>query len=309
MVGIGIGVVLILVISQWIANRDEKISRREAQLAEERRMLLSGGTISAEDANKILEIQGKDTDGDGLKDWEEGLWGTNPTLVDTNENGVSDFNEVQNRKNSLQQEAPIEVASAELEELTPTDIFTRDFYATASLIEQRDIENADELVREVFFQNIAGIQLYTPIDETRITTVPENEATIIAYAKSLKALMDKYPFNSNELGTILDGLASTAENINLENSALGTKYQRFANEMITLRAPEGLKKMHSDMVNASLLLQSVITGIVQSEDDPLTSLSAYIQFTDAVGKFSDAYAQIYTYLEQAVAVQLDNNSL
>ncbi|MEK7502815.1 MAG: hypothetical protein AAB556_00015, partial [Patescibacteria group bacterium] len=41
----------------------------------------------------------KDTDNDGLKDWEEQLWTTNPTLTDTDGDGTKDGDEVKAGRN------------------------------------------------------------------------------------------------------------------------------------------------------------------------------------------------------------------
>ena len=45
--------------------------------------------------NEILEnLITRDTDLDGVLDWEEGLWGTDPTKKDTNDDGVFDGVEI-----------------------------------------------------------------------------------------------------------------------------------------------------------------------------------------------------------------------
>jgi hypothetical protein len=42
-----------------------------------------------------------DTDGDGLPDWEESIWGTNPKKTDTDDDGISDFDFVNSKKQGL----------------------------------------------------------------------------------------------------------------------------------------------------------------------------------------------------------------
>ncbi len=42
-----------------------------------------------------------DTDSDGLPDWEESIWGTNPKKADSNGDGVSDFDFVNSKKQGL----------------------------------------------------------------------------------------------------------------------------------------------------------------------------------------------------------------
>lgn len=51
--------------------------------------------------NDVKDLYAGDTDGDGLKDWEEVLWKTDPNNSDTNGNGIPDGEEVNLGKNPL----------------------------------------------------------------------------------------------------------------------------------------------------------------------------------------------------------------
>ncbi len=68
-----------------------------------RRVILS-------DTNTETTTNKKDTDGDNLADWEEALWGLSSTNADTDEDGIGDFQEVENRKKAVD-EAPAAVLS------------------------------------------------------------------------------------------------------------------------------------------------------------------------------------------------------
>ncbi len=54
------------------------------------------GTCNGPDCLSEAELKEKDTDGDGLSDWEEtNIYNTSPYLADTDSDGVSDYNEIQ----------------------------------------------------------------------------------------------------------------------------------------------------------------------------------------------------------------------
>jgi Bacterial TSP3 repeat len=57
-----------------------------------------------------------DTDGDGLPDWEEQIWSTNPNKTDTDGDGISDFDYVQSKKQGInaQDQNETTLLSAEL---------------------------------------------------------------------------------------------------------------------------------------------------------------------------------------------------
>ncbi len=62
-------------------------------------------TLSQANPNTQLELQkqfmAKDSDNDGLKDWEESLWKTNPKLADTDNDGTNDGDEVRQNRDPL----------------------------------------------------------------------------------------------------------------------------------------------------------------------------------------------------------------
>ena len=85
---------------------------------------LSGGL--AYDTTILEDLMNKDTDGDGLLDWEEGLWGTSPDKKDTNDDGVPDNTEIAKLKTELRQNTGGDVSVIQNEEnLTQTDKFSR----------------------------------------------------------------------------------------------------------------------------------------------------------------------------------------
>lgn len=51
--------------------------------------------------NQTEDLYARDSDNDGLKDWEEVLWNTDPNIADTNGNGVSDGEEVRLGRNPI----------------------------------------------------------------------------------------------------------------------------------------------------------------------------------------------------------------
>ncbi|TSC68387.1 MAG: hypothetical protein G01um101472_10 [Parcubacteria group bacterium Gr01-1014_72] len=78
-----------------------------------------------------------DTDGDGLKDWEESLWQTNPREADTDADGTADGEEVRTGRNparrgpddAFTEKAAAQGQSGETEELSTTERVSREFFA------------------------------------------------------------------------------------------------------------------------------------------------------------------------------------
>lgn len=86
--------------------------------------IITSGPFSAENRALITAVDEKnelediDTDGDGLSDWEESLWGTDPNNPDTDGDGTNDGDEVaQNRDpNDPSSDDSLAVFNSEVEE-------------------------------------------------------------------------------------------------------------------------------------------------------------------------------------------------
>ena len=80
----------------------------------------------------------KDSDGDGLKDWEEELWRTDPNKPDTNGDGINDFEEIRMGINPIGTSTTDMLSTTTLatkvnpsieSDLTDTDKFSRELFA------------------------------------------------------------------------------------------------------------------------------------------------------------------------------------
>ncbi|MCR4274623.1 MAG: thrombospondin type 3 repeat-containing protein [Candidatus Campbellbacteria bacterium] len=83
-----LGIIAIAVIASVVLFKIKPSTTQQGVLKNE----VVSGTI-------VTEI---DSDADGLKDWEEALWGTDPKMTDSNGDGIGDLAEVRNKKIEIQ---------------------------------------------------------------------------------------------------------------------------------------------------------------------------------------------------------------
>ncbi len=83
-----------------------------------------------------------DTDGDGVRDWEEALLGLDPDNPDTNGDGISDGEEVATTRQAFQDSR---TASSTNASLTQTDIVTREIFGAYIQSKQRGTFDKDSL--------------------------------------------------------------------------------------------------------------------------------------------------------------------
>jgi len=84
---------------------------------------LTDRAVASPSAALKSEILEKDSDGDGLLDWEESLWGTDPFLVDTDGDGILDGEFVASRKKD---KSTSQIVADE--NLNFSEQFSRDFF-------------------------------------------------------------------------------------------------------------------------------------------------------------------------------------
>src|SRR3989338_949734 len=86
-------------------------------------------TATKETLNSLVV---KDSDEDGIPDWEEPLWGTDPTKKDSDDNGIEDKVEIDAKKATLTENG----ADSSTEELNETQKFARDFLTVFMALKQ-----------------------------------------------------------------------------------------------------------------------------------------------------------------------------
>jgi len=234
--------------------------------------------------NKNLEINQKtindlvqqDTDGDGIPDWEEDLWGTDKNNKTTFE-GIPDATYIENKKKALNAEQEINNKT-----LTETDIFAREFFSAYAALNS---EGANpEIINN--FSNALGQKIvstkienaYSQKDVQILAT--DSEDSHIEYYLKLQKEFNDYQDNGigNELEIISNGLLSYTNQGKVAESAelllIGQTYQDFAKKIIAMRVPSQLVAIHLDIVNSSNNIGSSILEMTKVTSDPIIGLSA-----------------------------------
>lgn len=272
----------------------------------------------------LQAIATRDTDGDGLPDWEEALYGTDSHITDTNQLGMTDGAAV--AKGLIVPKAiadiPVPTTSpptVDTDGLPPppaegtlTAAFTNNFIGFYLAAVQA---NGGAELSDVEMQNIANqtIQSLSSI------------ATIAPDFKSLKDL--KVSGSGTEA---LAAFAADAEQIFLKNKANATAtqltYLKYAIDngdtnalthissiakayrdgavgLSALSVPQELAAPTLALVNALMRISQITNDFTLINTDPLAAMLALEQYVDAVQSLGDAFASIGSvYTEAGVAL-------
>lgn len=230
------------------------------------------------------ELENRDSDEDGLKDWEEGLLGTDSHKADSDGDGTSDGKEAAAGRNPLVK-GPNDKASETAKNgiainttLTPTDQVARDFFARymelnqAGLAEDKSSQLA--LIEDVIKN---GIVLSKPKQFTTKDVVvgkDDSKEAILKYGNDLGAIFIKYhnPKARNEMAILKESLEREDPDLLKEIIPIAASYKNMLTAILKLPVPPTLSVNHVDLINGLSILSFVAESLLKVENDTLSGI-------------------------------------
>ena len=230
---------------------------------------------------KISDIVNNDTDGDGVPDWQEGLYGTDPTKRDTNGDGVPDNVEIAKMRTEIGGDLNLNLDESGL---TQTEQFSRELFSTlaalnqAGEIDQNTIETiSNSLIEKIQNSPAQKIFLYTDLNIIKSDT----KQNIKTYNTAVNNIYNKYPINY----TVFDVLQkfATDEN-NPDESALQElgpiikQTNNVINDLSKIAVPESLAVLHLDFLNKLQKYSENLNKMRLYDADPAAGISGITQY-------------------------------
>jgi len=249
----------------------------------------------------VGDLVDKDTDGDGVLDWEEGLWGTDLTKKDTNNDGVEDGVEIAKRKTS----AGIEDNTNTIEEnLTQTDKFSRELFSTIAALNQAGTVNqntVDKLTNSLVeqIQNPIVKKVFT-LSDLKVSSDNSVQA-FKNYNNAMNNIYTKYPIKGNVVD-ILQEFVNNGENVNVEALSkldpIIQQTKKFINEMIKVSAPSEISQLHLDIINALERLMENLSDIKFYASDPIIAMGGMSKFEENTDLLQSAVVEMANTIEE-----------
>lgn len=268
------------------SNQKEKFSRYKNELK------VNEQTIS--------EIIAEDTDGDGIPDWEESLWGTDKNKKFTF-GEISDSTYIQNKKEALNVEQEINNKA-----LTETDIFAREFFTAYTALKENEGIGSEDIynISNALGQKIVNPKLEDIYSEKNIKTIDdETEKAIIEYYLEIKKLFNIYQESGigDELEIISNGILSYTNDgkkgkIN-DLLLIGQSYQEFAKKALEIEVPNILSTYHLQIINSAHNTGVSVLKMAEVIEDPIVGLSALSSYEKYSKELIDTVTTVEEYLE------------
>lgn len=248
----------------------------------------------------------KDTDEDGILDWEESLWGTDPTRQDSDDDGISDSAEITKLKS--ESGTGEESLAADSLKLTETEKFADQLFATTAALNEGGVVDENTL-------NSIGTSLAENIQKTtqrKVYTVKniqiskdESVPAIRAYGLEIQSVQAKHP-----LDTDVAAIAATA--IRSDGEIDATVFKKFdptisqingiVKDMLAIKPPYSVSTLHVMVINRFQKLSENLEDIKLAEADPIIALKAIEQYENN----SATLFQYITILSSYLSERLNN---
>lgn len=232
----------------------------------------------------LKDLVNKDGDADGILDWEEPLWGLDPTKKETTP-GVPDISVI----NKLKKEEGISVESTEGgtmtgdENLTETEKFSRELFSTiTALSQQGEIdENTIEQITTTLSEKMKNSSPRKVFTETDIKVTGDLYQDYRNYNDTLNGIFTKNPPKGN-IPDIMGRFIIDENNVDpsvlneLDSTIISIK--NVINEISKVKVPKSMIQLHLELLNGMEKITENLEDIKQYDTDTILSFAGIIQF-------------------------------
>lgn len=271
--GIAIGIVAIILIvqTQWFLALFNKKPRPIDP------NLTIGGAVA------------KDSNGNGIPDWEERLWGLDPTELYTGD--MSNREIIENKKRAL----GLTVEGDE--ELNETDRLARQLFSIGSSLGQEgasltNIGSAGEALGQ-------SVEVQTVTDNyyfADLKTTPTTRSSVTSYQKRLTTTIGKYKSNDINLKIVLSALETGDYSKLPQLKQTAITYRALAQELSSMTAPIGVAQYHLDMMNGFYGQATAFDLLAQLDENGIVGLNGLAIYKEYSVKLDSALFDINQYI-------------
>lgn len=243
---------------------------------------LGGQSVAGELAGSgIKKINRPDSDNDGLADWEEVEWHTNPTNPDTDGDGTSDGAEVAAGRNPLVR--------------GPNDKLTNPQARLEALVRNAILETNKPLISPS--GEIASLGVYQRKDLQLESA--ETAASVAEYGRNLRSALQTFTAAKpgGESAALVAYVAHGDENALAPIVPAAQTYFALVQSLLAMDVPASAATLHLELINRASYLAQLAYLMSQVKTEPLIATRAaqaspgkLLEFTDFLRQFDPYFA-------------------
>lgn len=256
-------VCIVIIITKVIPSFHQKLAQNKL----ERSLLVKDLVIQDQNAN-------------GIQDWEEALWGLDPS-----KDGESNREYILNKKKLLNKDNIPE------SELTEDDKMSRELFALVVSLQQSGNLNQESMQA---LAGVVGDKVSTPeIPDIYIDTMLKIENTTATtnrnYYTALQKLNKKYENSGigDELALIGMAMANNDSQALMIAVSTADSYRSFGKDLVSIPVPTSLVTRHLALANSYEKTAQSLESMTTMLENPIKGMSAFVDYK----KYNDAVVQ------------------
>ena len=224
----------------------------------------------------VKDLLQKDTNTNGIADWEESLWGFDPS-----KNGPENKAAILAKKEEISKNNELSGKSNSEKAISDNENLSREYFAL--LMSLQDSGNVSETSLKSAADAFGSQILPTPLKDAYTTKdqlikTSNSKDDLMAYYKSLNNLLSKH----KDLGTELPLISKGVENSDTTALSLvgdiASSYVAFSQELVKLPVPSKISNTILSMANNYEKLGEATKGLSMGHDDPVVAMKSLINY-------------------------------
>lgn len=272
-----------------------------------------------------------DTDGDGLKDWEELLWKTDPNNIDTDGDGTNDNEEITLGRNPLKAGPDDKISGKEdlvAQEKAASDenskqniltaVYARKFFADYMALKTQkgvltDLDK-EKLVDSLMFEIENNFKTKDVYGISNIKIIDSQKINLKEYSQKIKKILieDKL-INENETVVFNRLLENFKNKASGENYGADVKkllniaeiYHQASISLVSIETPDKLIKEHLLVVNNLNNMGEEVKLMASAINDPINGWAGFRLYKQEVVDFSNNFEDLKENLKEKNIFILD----
>mgnify|MGYP001009242098 CR=1 FL=1 len=239
---------------------------------------IQGRRALSNNPTKILvkDLVQQDTNKNDIPDWEESLWGLDPT-----KDGAQNKAVIMNKRAELaQKDEDFTIAGNETSK--DNENLSKEFFATIVSLQQTGNldDTAMNAISDAIGNKIVPTSMRDIYTSSMLAVRPTTDKTISDYINAFKKLNDKYSDKDigNELIFISQGIKNNDPQALSTVKDIASSYRSFGKDLIKIPTPESISTYSLRLANDYEKVAQSIEGLTVLLEDPIIGMRSLINY-------------------------------
>ena len=237
------------------------------------------------------DVVQKDSNTNGVPDWEETLWGLDPT-----KDGPSNKEFINAKKKTLSNNGILDTQKENGAGLSQNDQLSREFFSIIMSLQQSGTLNEESinLISDTIGEKVAAAPIADIYSRNMLIIKPISDEASILYYNEFNKLVDKYANRNigDELVFISEGLKNNDATAMKSTQSVAEAYREFGKDLMKIPAPASIADKHLSLANNYEKTGQAIDGFAQILEYPIAGMKSIINYKN----YSDGIVSDLSYI-------------